>query len=622
MANTVSILNYANTFGDWIITTNQLVKENNDLAANGYVKNTGTLQLNDPVLALQSGNTIISGYFQVQGLTANVQHDLAVGGNLYANNITVSNNFILTGTTVYNSNNFTLNANNIVGANSSITVNRVGSGANASFRWNESAKYWDMLDVTSNTYYRIITSDLISNNVTSTNTSTVASSSVANSINILAQAAFDKANTGSQVATGVTPGTYGRANSVSIFTVDAFGKITSASNTAITIGSNQISGLALSATVDTSNASNITSGTLSTSRLPVSGVAAGSYTNSNVSVDTFGRVTAISNGSGGSSVDSFARSTANSALSSASSASVTASNAQGIAQSALSTASSAVQPNADAQFNSVGVGTSAPGNGGVNINGNLNFFGGNAGVAGSGRRITGRFTGAPHSSRTFFQSDAAQGSTTALMIVPPATGTNNGSVFAAYGGQDVDNSPRIAMVGSSNGTAGISMDSSVNGVAGGNGQPFTIGLSPYGELMRVSSAGNFLFATTSDNGNRVQVNGQISAGGFLNTSDHRLKENIQPITNGLQKVTQLNPVSFTWKKDGSASEGFIAHELQEVCPLIVSGTKDEINFHGKPIYQQIDKSSLVATLTAAIKELNAKVVELENKLKSAGIDGF
>ena len=34
MANTTSILSYANTFGDWMVQTNALSKENNDLAAN------------------------------------------------------------------------------------------------------------------------------------------------------------------------------------------------------------------------------------------------------------------------------------------------------------------------------------------------------------------------------------------------------------------------------------------------------------------------------------------------------------------------------------------------------------------------------------------------------------
>jgi len=46
--------------------------------------------------------------------------------------------------------------------------------------------------------------------------------------------------------------------------------------------------------------------------------------------------------------------------------------------------------------------------------------------------------------------------------------------------------------------------------------------------------------------------------------------------------------------------------LAEVCPQAVHGTKDEVDADGNPVYQGVDTSFLVATLTAAIQELSAK----------------
>ena len=73
----------------------------------------------------------------------------------------------------------------------------------------------------------------------------------------------------------------------------------------------------------------------------------------------------------------------------------------------------------------------------------------------------------------------------------------------------------------------------------------------------------------------------------------------------MAKVTQLKPCTYTWKINGSAGQGFIAHELAEVVPDCVRGNKDDVNEDGSIKPQMIDTSLLVATLTAAIQELKA-----------------
>jgi hypothetical protein len=98
-----------------------------------------------------------------------------------------------------------------------------------------------------------------------------------------------------------------------------------------------------------------------------------------------------------------------------------------------------------------------------------------------------------------------------------------------------------------------------------------------------------------------------TATAYNTSSDYRLKENILPMTGALAKVSALKPVTYTWKSTSEASQGFIAHELAEVVPDAVTGEKDAVDEEGNPVYQGIDTSFLVATLTAAIQELNAKV---------------
>ncbi len=102
---------------------------------------------------------------------------------------------------------------------------------------------------------------------------------------------------------------------------------------------------------------------------------------------------------------------------------------------------------------------------------------------------------------------------------------------------------------------------------------------------------------------------------YATSSDYRLKENIAPMTEALATIAQLKPVTYNWKADGSDGQGFIAHELAEVVPDCVTGEKDAVDEEGKPVYQGIDTSFLVATLTAAIQEQQAMISNLTARLE-------
>ena len=88
-------------------------------------------------------------------------------------------------------------------------------------------------------------------------------------------------------------------------------------------------------------------------------------------------------------------------------------------------------------------------------------------------------------------------------------------------------------------------------------------------------------------------------------SDERLKDNIKTIENGLDKVEQLRGVTYT--RDEKESIGVIAQEVEKILPEIVLTANDEMGT------KSVDYSRITAVLIEAVKELSARVKELENK---------
>ncbi len=109
----------------------------------------------------------------------------------------------------------------------------------------------------------------------------------------------------------------------------------------------------------------------------------------------------------------------------------------------------------------------------------------------------------------------------------------------------------------------------------------------------------------------VSATGDIVA---FSSSDRRFKNNIVNISDALNKVKQLNGVTWEWNDDvndvtkSSPKTGLIAQEVQEVLPEVVSEREDG--------YLGLDYSKMVGLLVEAIKEQQTQIAELKAEVEA------
>ena len=218
-----------------------------------------------------------------------------------------------------------------------------------------------------------------------------------------------------------------------------------------------------------------------------------------------------------------------------------------------------------------------------------------------------------------------QGATDCVLTNTAISGSSwfAGSNTSAYILHNTSNTP---MLFTTNGTERARIDSSGTLFIGATSSPIGTqrlvltanggaGTEPmlFNELRATAATENYV--RFYRNGSQVgSITNTLSATAYVTSSDYRLKENVQPMTGALAKITQLKPCTYTWKLDGSDGQGFIAHELAEVVPDAVSGEKDAVNEDNSIKPQGIDTSFLVATLTAAIQEQQVMIEELKAKV--------
>jgi len=107
--------------------------------------------------------------------------------------------------------------------------------------------------------------------------------------------------------------------------------------------------------------------------------------------------------------------------------------------------------------------------------------------------------------------------------------------------------------------------------------------------------------------------GALTFGNPCTTSARRYKENIQPLSYGLDEVLKFRPVFFSYRReidpDSSRKVGFIAEEMNDIVP--------EVTFWSKGQIESIDYAKLTAVLTHAIQELKADNDTLRTEVKAA-----
>jgi len=149
-----------------------------------------------------------------------------------------------------------------------------------------------------------------------------------------------------------------------------------------------------------------------------------------------------------------------------------------------------------------------------------------------------------------------------------------------------------------------------------------------------STVQRFAIDFHNPNGRVGYIMTSASSTSYNTSSDYRLKENVDYNFDATSRLKQLKPARFNFIADANTTvDGFLAHEVSNIVPEAITGTKDAVqvwqegdelpegvsvgdnkldeNGNTIPEYQGIDQSKLVPLLVKTIQELEARITTLE-----------
>ena len=129
------------------------------------------------------------------------------------------------------------------------------------------------------------------------------------------------------------------------------------------------------------------------------------------------------------------------------------------------------------------------------------------------------------------------------------------------------------------------------------------------QCQKAGFTSGYLFSKFSNSGGVIGSISMLTAStvAYNVSSDYRLKQDIKPLEKSLDRIMKLQPKSYRFIADVEYGQdfifdGFIAHEVEDIVPMSVSGKKDD-----PEVFQQLDYSKFTPLLTGAVQELNELV---------------